>query len=128
MGKRPRRDHAGYCRGGVGTASALLGVLRALGTRGLKSVPASSSLENGDVIGIDFALVDVDERDSDTALGHDGVRLAEQRVADECDRRPSAATARAARRPAPPPRRSPIRRAPRVFIETRANPQVGQDP
>ncbi len=47
--------------------------------------------------------VDVGQRSRDAALGHDGVRLAEQRLADERrPRRPPADASMAARRPAPP--------------------------
>ena len=47
--------------------------------------------------------LDVAERGGDAAFGHDGVRLAEQRLADEADgERPSTLASIAARRPAPP--------------------------
>ena len=48
------------------------------------------------------AVVDVGQRRRDAALGHDGVRFAEQRFADKPDRTPAADASIAARRPAPP--------------------------
>ena len=49
------------------------------------------------VVGVDMA-----ERRGDATLGHDRVRLAEQRLADEADVAPAAAASIAARSPAPP--------------------------